>query len=328
LFVTVIGGHVHDPLKKTVAAIAAGGGGGEDARLLLAADAVQSADGAVFSGFSPAAAMVPSGSVIGRYLRLAAAVIGIYTCYLAYGVFQESLYRLQQDGSSFSFATAFVLFVQCTFNAGVSLAGAALERGTWHHTSRIGGGCSDNHRSLVAAASSMAVLKASAVYVLAMYSSNEALAYVSYPTQALIKSCKMIPVLLGSILINGTRFSLLKYACVLLMTAGIALFQLSGGTSGPTPAESPGGGGPSSQAAGLLLLAVSLCLDGVAGPLQEGLGSMRLTSQEQMLVCNVLAAALMLGVAVALNQVAPSVSGFQAAAAAAAAYACTFENAP
>jgi hypothetical protein len=44
---------------------------------------------------------------------------GIYTCYLMYGIFQETLYKPQADKTTFA-ATAFVLFVQCLFNAAVS----------------------------------------------------------------------------------------------------------------------------------------------------------------------------------------------------------------
>ena len=39
--------------------------------------------------------------------------------------------------------------------------------------------------------------------MLAMASSNEALRYVSYPTQVLGKSCKMVPVMAGGIVLGG-----------------------------------------------------------------------------------------------------------------------------
>lgn len=46
--------------------------------------------------------------------------------------------------------------------------------------------------------------------------------YVSYPTQALGKSCKLIPVIIGQGLIRRKAYPLQKYLCVALMTAGIA----------------------------------------------------------------------------------------------------------
>ena len=44
-----------------------------------------------------------------------------------------------------------------------------------------------------------------ATYIGAMLSSNAALMHVSYPTQALAKSCKMIPVMIISVLFYGKR---------------------------------------------------------------------------------------------------------------------------
>jgi hypothetical protein len=55
-----------------------------------------------------------------RFLQLAGCVGGIYTSYLLYGVFQETLYREQPDGTTFA-ATAFVLMTQCFINFIVSL---------------------------------------------------------------------------------------------------------------------------------------------------------------------------------------------------------------
>lgn len=170
--------------------------------------------------------------------------------------------------------------------------------------------------SWLAALRSMEVVKTSLVYVLAMYTSNEALAFVSYPTQALVKSCKMIPVMIGSILISRRRYSTLKYVCVALMSAGIAWFQFAApkkakGAHGPVgSAGATAHVGPlSGENLGMLLLGVSLCLDGVTGPLQEVLRSdLRLTSMEQMLVNNVWGGALMLAIALALDQVGSSLT--------------------
>eukprot|EP00960_Hanusia_phi_P049983 759921-Hanusia_phi.AAC.4 len=47
--------------------------------------------------------------------------------------------------------------------------------------------------------------------MLAMAASNEALRYVSYPTQVLGKSCKMVPVFLMGILIGGKKYGWSMY---------------------------------------------------------------------------------------------------------------------
>jgi UDP-galactose transporter B1 len=118
-------------------------------------------------------------------------------------------------------------------------------------------------------------------YVFAMGASNQALQHVNYPTQALGKSCKLIPIMLANVVINGTSYSTTKYLSVFFMTSGIVLFRMykapkancldfmdtntcgaaktcvwDGGSCGYKASE------PNSTM-GLLLLAASLCLDGL-----------------------------------------------------------------
>ena len=54
--------------------------------------------------------------------------------------------------------------------------------------------------------------------MLAMAGSNEALRYVSYPTQVLGKSCKMVPVMAGGIVLGGKTYSAFEYLQVALIT--------------------------------------------------------------------------------------------------------------
>lgn len=85
-----------------------------------------------------------------------------------------------------------------------------------------------------------------------MSSSNEALKYVSYAFQALAKSCKMIPVMLGNVVIGNKKYRLKEYLVVLVITAGVVLFNTSKRKTSDT----------SSSTTGLLLLGASLALDG------------------------------------------------------------------
>lgn len=57
--------------------------------------------------------------------------------------------------------------------------------------------------------------------------SNSSLAYLNYPTQVIFKSCKLIPVMVGSILIQNKKYSFLDYAAALLMSVGLTLFTLA-----------------------------------------------------------------------------------------------------
>jgi hypothetical protein len=254
-----------------------------------------------------------------RFLQLCICVGGIYTSYLLYGVFQETLYREQPDGTTFA-ATAFVLMVQCFINLAVSLIFDLFTDGPLGSlTGRTPGGY-----GWVSTLATRDVAMTSLVYVMAvsfqlligclflsrrnrdllsrvsvsrppldatqMYMSNEALQYVTYPTQALAKSCKMIPVLIGRVVFLRTKYSWMKYACVLLMTAGIAMFQLSGKKK--MSAEGFGGEG-----FGMLLLGISLALDGVTGPMQEQLKKYNLSNNQQIIVNNVWGTVLMVVVA-------------------------------
>jgi solute carrier family 35 (UDP-galactose transporter), member B1 len=220
---------------------------------------------------------------------------GIYVCYLAYGIFQETLYKTQSDGSTFA-ATAFVLFFQCVVNGVVSLFVDAFktagQKDAWRWLRTIG---------------ARDVILTSVVYVSAMYMSNEALQYVTYPTQALAKSIKMVPVLIGRVLIAGERYGPTKYICVLLMTLGITLFQMWGKASKMT-GQSFGGEGY-----GLMLLVVSLVFDGISGPCQEKLKNLHLSNTQQIVVNNFWAAALMGAVSLYIGEFWTAVSSKQAA---------------
>merc|ERR1711904_56360 len=96
--------------------------------------------------------------------------------------------------------------------------------------------------------------------MLAMAASNEALRFVSYPTQVLGKSCKMVPVMLGGIVLGGKSYSMIKYLQVVLVTLGVCVFNFG---------KSKKKGGSSDSSYGLVLTIISLLLDAVTGGLQD-----------------------------------------------------------
>lgn len=55
----------------------------------------------------------------------------------------------------------------------------------------------------------------------------EALKFVSFPTQVLSKSCKIIPVMLVGMLVNKKNYPLLEYIEALVITSGVAMFTFS-----------------------------------------------------------------------------------------------------
>ena len=105
----------------------------------------------------------------------------------------------------------------------------------------------------------MEIFNSGVSQMLAMAASNEALRYVSYPTQVLGKSCKMVPVMIGGMLIGGKTYSNSEKLQVLLVTIGVSVFNFGG--------KSKAGADDSTY--GLVLIAVSLIMDMVTSGLQD-----------------------------------------------------------
>nr|ABK23266.1 unknown [Picea sitchensis] len=59
----------------------------------------------------------------------------------------------------------------------------------------------------------------------------QALKYISYPAQVLVKSSKMIPVMLVGALFYGIKYTVPEYICTFLVASGVSLFALSKSSS-------------------------------------------------------------------------------------------------
>nr|CCA17649.1 Drug/Metabolite Transporter (DMT) Superfamily putat [Albugo laibachii Nc14] len=190
---------------------------------------------------------------------------GIYICYLSYGIFQEKIFRYKDSNYEKFTSTLFLLFIQCVTNTIVAYLATFL----WKP-----------QRSKMP-------LKPFAftafAYLGAMLCSNEALKHVSYPTQALGKSCKMIPVMLMGVLLGNKRYSMQEYLCVVLITLGITMFQFGKmATASPSKHSTQ-----ENSMYGLFLLFASLTLDGVSGPKQEQLcQQLKPSVHQQMMYTN------------------------------------------
>ena len=57
--------------------------------------------------------------------------------------------------------------------------------------------------------------------------SNTSLAYLNYPTQVIFKCCKLIPVMIGGILIQGKKYKMLDFGAAFMMTIGLIFFTLA-----------------------------------------------------------------------------------------------------
>lgn len=203
----------------------------------------------------------PKGIALPESVQLALCAAGIYACYLNYGLLQEKIYSVEYGaaGEKFRFST-FLLCVQTATNALGAFIALAVMRAP------VG-------RPAPRAMSEYAVVALS--YVSAMWFSFTALGHMSYPMQALGKSSKMVPVMLLGIVIRGRRYTRRDFACVGLITAGVAMFSYK-------PAAAAAAAPTSSL--GIALLLLSLFCDGITGPLQERLVARRQPSTHQLML--------------------------------------------
>ena len=61
----------------------------------------------------------------------------------------------------------------------------------------------------------------------AMGFTNASLGYLNFPTQVIFKSCKLIPVLVGGILIQRKNYGIIDVSAALVMCIGLAVFTLA-----------------------------------------------------------------------------------------------------
>ncbi|VDM96221.1 unnamed protein product [Thelazia callipaeda] len=169
---------------------------------------------------------------------------GIFTCYLCFGIAQESITQGKYgiDGKERFTYTQALVFMQCVVNAALAYV---LKNQT-----------EDNVPIRM-----YSVLAFS--YLLAMFASNHALQYVAYPAQVLGKSCKPIPVMVFGFLIANKRYHWRKCCYVLMIVSGVALF-LYKEKAGNMHQKSTFNLG-----VGELLLLLSLAMDGTTGAIQD-----------------------------------------------------------
>jgi UDP-galactose transporter B1 len=173
-------------------------------------------------------------------LKLLFACSGIFFSFSYFAVLQEDVYKKEYGGEKFKF-TFLALLIERGVNALIALAGI-MAFGSSGVKIPIG-----------------AIFNSGISQMLAMAGSNEALRYVSYPTQVLGKSCKMVPVMAGGIILGGKSYKPSEYLQVFLITLGVCVFNFGG--------KSKKGGGDSTY--GLALIGFSLVMDAVTGGLQD-----------------------------------------------------------
>ena len=109
---------------------------------------------------------------------------------------------------------------------------------------------------------------------------NVSLEYLSYPTQVVCKSLKLLTVMIGSICVLNVKFSLDEYISALALVASAALFSFTDVTASSTSANHSDG---DSNAAiiGLLVVSLSLIADSAHATTQQSLIITHLSSSTE-----------------------------------------------
>lgn len=191
---------------------------------------------------------------------------GIYCSYIYYGLVQERLFRTDYSGDpdhQFNYSFAVLLF-QNLFSF---LLASAINRYSFGLT-----------RSAMDFKTELAI---GACNFGTMICANTALSFVSYPVQALMKSSKILSILMVSLVFAGAtkkKYSMSQYFSGFVITTGIIVFNLFGG-------KAKSGG--ETSLIGVILLVISLFCDGMIGVKQnEAKEKFKPTAFDQMESCN------------------------------------------
>jgi adenosine 3'-phospho 5'-phosphosulfate transporter B3 len=178
-------------------------------------------------------------------VRFMICVCGIFVFYFVYGLAQESLFtEWRKEGTACGWL---LTFIQYSFYT------------CFTYVQRLVGGLNSEPRSTPLSA--YIVLAAFSVGTVGL--SNASCDFLTYPTQVLFKSSKILPVMLMGTVILRKRYKLMEYICVLMITAG--LFFLNSSSKSNHHAN----GNETDTTLGFILISAALMCDALIGNVQE-----------------------------------------------------------
>ena len=210
---------------------------------------------------------------------------GLQFSYIAWGVVQEQL-MTQEYGNGRKFtSSSFCVFGNRFFALIIALLIVVYQK----YTGIDGGNSSTNEQKSIVEDKKSNTLPPFYAYAacaasnsLSSFAQYEALKYVSFPTQVLSKSCKIIPVMIVGILLNKKSYPKVEYLDALLITIGVAMFTLSEKEGSPASSER------SDSFFGVALLTLYLTCDSFTSQWQSRIyKSYNLTQYQMMLGVNI-----------------------------------------
>ncbi|GAV03291.1 hypothetical protein RvY_13736 [Ramazzottius varieornatus] len=162
---------------------------------------------------------------------------GIFGCFMIYGYVQEMMFRIE-GYKDFGWYLTLMQFLQYTLFS-------FMERKAT---------MSDMTRKIPVRYYLVIGFLAMATIGL----SNVSLAYLNYPTQVVFKCCKLIPVLVGGVLIQGKKYGMLDILAACCMSIGLIFFVLADNKVQPN-----------FNMTGVLFVCLALTADAAIGNIQE-----------------------------------------------------------
>ncbi|KAJ3094202.1 UDP-galactose transporter [Phlyctochytrium bullatum] len=225
--------------------------------------------------------------MIKRYIELAVIVVGIYVCFLTWGLTQERVTTTPYDGQKFKYFI-FLNVIQSLIASFVAYLYLVIRRQPTAFPSK----------DLI-----FQYFQLSVTSVMASPFGYASLKYIDYPTMILGKSCKLIPVMVMNFVLYRKTYPLKKHLIVALITIGVAGFmflQPKKESSKNKAAVIPRGLLESLW--GILLLTLNLALDGVTNTTQDRIfHKFKPTGSQMMLYMNLFSSVIMAVYLVASN---------------------------
>ncbi|CAF3734280.1 unnamed protein product [Rotaria sp. Silwood1] len=168
-----------------------------------------------------------------RFIGLSAQV---FFYYLAYGYLQELLFTLEDFRNTSWFLSCYQFFIYGILSfIQLGFSGLSQRRASYR-----------------------AYLILASLTVATMGLSNHSVGYLNYPTQVMFKCCKLIPVLIGGIIIQKKKFNRYDVAAAFCMSIGLVFFTLA-----DTKVR------PNFNSYGVIIICSALVADAIIGNYQE-----------------------------------------------------------
>jgi len=220
-----------------------------------------------------------------KYLELPFCILGIYGCFITWGILQENVSTVKYPSIKTGEMGRFRYFIFLNLIQSIITSVVAF-----FYLLSKGEKVSIPKKGLIYSYFLVALIQSSA----SQFGFNS-LKYINYPTMILGKSCKLVPVVVMNFILYRKKYPWNKYVTVILVTIGVSLFTLL------KPAKA-NAAEKTNSILGIVLLLINLILDGTTNSTQDKIFSKyKITSSQMMLWMNVFSSIIMTGYLLAIH---------------------------